>query len=134
MAPFTVEGMHHALVAARLSAEFGIAVRHGCFCAHPYVIRLLGLDDAAVDAYRREVLRGDHRTVPGRCGPAPGLGTSGGDVDALLSAVADLAAGLPAPVPYGRTRPPATSSRSPTPPAGGMPPRSSVRPASRVSG
>ena len=32
---FTVEGIPHALVAARLSAEYGIAVRHGCFCAHP---------------------------------------------------------------------------------------------------
>ncbi len=35
VATFTVDGMHHALVAARLSAEFGIGVRHGCFCAHP---------------------------------------------------------------------------------------------------
>ena len=49
--------MHHALVAARLSAEFGIAVRHGCFCAHPYVIRLLGLDDAALKRYGIRILR-----------------------------------------------------------------------------
>ena len=35
LATFTVDGMHHALVAARLSAEYGIGVRHGCFCAHP---------------------------------------------------------------------------------------------------
>jgi selenocysteine lyase/cysteine desulfurase len=100
VAPFTVEGMHHALVAARLSAEYGIAVRHGCFCAHPYVIRLLGLDPTAVDAYRREVLRGDHRRIPGAVRASAGLGTSGADIDALLSAVADLAGGVPAPVPY----------------------------------
>ena len=43
VAAFTVEGMHHALVAARLSAEFAIGVRHGCFCAHPYLVRLLGV-------------------------------------------------------------------------------------------
>ena len=43
VAAFTVDGMHHALVAARLSAEFGVGVRHGCFCAHPYLIRLLGV-------------------------------------------------------------------------------------------
>ncbi len=42
VAAFTVDGMHHGLVAARLSAEFGIGVRHGCFCAHPYLLRLLG--------------------------------------------------------------------------------------------
>jgi selenocysteine lyase/cysteine desulfurase len=100
VAPFTVEGLPHALVAARLSAEYGIAVRHGCFCAHPYVIRLLGMDRAAVDAYRREVLRGDHRGVPGAVRASAGLGTSGADIDALLAAVTELAAGVPQPVPY----------------------------------
>jgi len=100
VAPFIVEGMHHALVAARLSAEYGIAVRHGCFCAHPYVVRLLGLDEEEVAAYRSEVLHGDHRNVPGAVRASAGLGTSGRDVDALLAAVADLADGVPAPVPY----------------------------------
>jgi selenocysteine lyase/cysteine desulfurase len=100
VAAFTVEGMHHALVAARLSAEYGIAVRHGCFCAHPYVIRLLGMDEAAVDAYRREVLSGDHRGIPGAVRASAGLGTSGADIDALVAAVGDLAGGSPAPVPY----------------------------------
>jgi selenocysteine lyase/cysteine desulfurase len=100
VAAFTVEGIHHALVAARLSAEYGIAVRHGCFCAHPYVVRLLGLADTEVEAYRSEVLRGDHRRVPGAVRASAGLGTSGRDIDALLAAVADLAGGMPAPVPY----------------------------------
>ena len=100
VAAFVVAGSHHALVAARLSAEYGIAVRHGCFCAHPYVVRLLGMDDADVDAYRREVLQGDHRAIPGAVRASAGLGTSGDDIEALLSAVADLAGGAPTPVPY----------------------------------
>jgi selenocysteine lyase/cysteine desulfurase len=100
VAAFTIEGVHHALVAARLSAEYGIAVRHGCFCAHPYVVRLLGLDDVAVDAYRNEVLRGDHRSVPGAVRASAGLGTSGEEIDGLLAAVADLAGGRPEPVAY----------------------------------
>jgi selenocysteine lyase/cysteine desulfurase len=100
VAAFTIEGMHHALVAARLSAEYGIAVRHGCFCAHPYVVRLLGLGDVAVDAYRNEVLSGDHRNVPGAVRASAGLGTSGEEIDTLLVAVADLSGGLPAPVAY----------------------------------
>jgi selenocysteine lyase/cysteine desulfurase len=100
LAAFTVDGMHHALVAARLSAEYGIAVRHGCFCAHPYVVRLLGLADTDVQAYRNDVLTGDHRRVPGAVRASGGLGTSGGDIDSLVSAVTDLAAGRPAPVPY----------------------------------
>ncbi len=100
VAAFTLEGMHHALVASRLSAEYGIAVRHGCFCAHPYVVRLLGMDEADVDAYRSEVLAGDHRRIPGAVRASAGLGTSGDDIEALLAAVADLAHGAPPPVPY----------------------------------
>jgi selenocysteine lyase/cysteine desulfurase len=100
VAAFTLEGMHHALVASRLSAEYGIAVRHGCFCAHPYVVRLLGMDEADVDTYRREVLAGDHRGTPGAVRASAGLGTSGDDIEALLGAVADLADGAPPPVPY----------------------------------
>ncbi|MDA8276377.1 MAG: aminotransferase class V-fold PLP-dependent enzyme [Actinomycetota bacterium] len=97
---FTVDGLHHSLVAARLSAEHGIAVRHGCFCAHPYVARLLGMDRAAVDRYRAELAAGDRRNAPGAVRASAGLGTSGEDVDLLLTAVAELAAGAPPPVPY----------------------------------
>jgi selenocysteine lyase/cysteine desulfurase len=100
VAAFVIEGMHHALVAARLSAEYAVAVRHGCFCAHPYVVRLLGLGQTEVDEYRQEVLQGDHRGVPGAVRASAGLGTSGDDIDALVSAVADLAGGRPSPVPY----------------------------------
>ncbi len=100
VASFTVDGLHHALVAARLSAEHGIAVRHGCFCAHPYVVRLLGMDRAAVERYRAELAVGDRRKVPGAVRASAGLGTSGEDVDLLLAAVAELAAGVPPPVPY----------------------------------
>ena len=97
---FTVEGMHHALVAARLSAEYGIAVRHGCFCAHPYVVRLLGLSDQVVADYRDDVLRGEHRRIPGAVRASAGLGTSGRDVESLVAAVAALAGGTPPRVPY----------------------------------
>jgi selenocysteine lyase/cysteine desulfurase len=104
VAAFNIEGMHHALVAARLSAEYAIAVRHGCFCAHPYVVRLLGLTEVAVEAYRSNVLGGDHRHVPGAVRASAGLGTSGQDIDALVEAVSDLAGGAPPPVPYEQDR------------------------------
>jgi selenocysteine lyase/cysteine desulfurase len=104
VAAFTVEGVHHALVAARLSAEYGIAVRHGCFCAHPYVVRLLGLAEDEVDVYRGEVLEGDHRRMPGAVRASAGLGTSGQDIDAMVAAVAEVAGGKPLPVPYRQDR------------------------------
>ena len=104
IAAFVVEGVDHALVAARLSAEWGIGVRHGCFCAHPYLIRLLGLSPADVDAYRAQVMAGDHRTMPGAVRASCGISSTEADVDALVGAVshiaADAAGGRMPPVPY----------------------------------
>lgn len=100
LATFTVDGVPHALVAARLSAEFGIGVRHGCFCAHPYLLRLLGLTPAEVVAYRRALLAGDRREIPGAVRASASLSTSVGDVDRLVAAVAAIAADPVPPVPY----------------------------------
>ncbi len=100
VATFVVDDVHHALVAARLSAEHGIGVRHGCFCAHPYLLRLLDLSDEQVSAYRDAVLRGDRRAVPGAVRASACLSTSASDVDRLLAAVAVIADGSDAPLAY----------------------------------
>jgi selenocysteine lyase/cysteine desulfurase len=100
VASFVVDDVPHALVAARLSAEDAIGVRHGCFCAHPYLLRLLHLDHDEVAAYRAAVLRGDRRKVPGAVRASAGLSTTAADVERLLVAVARIAAGDPPPVPY----------------------------------
>jgi selenocysteine lyase/cysteine desulfurase len=100
VAAFEVEGVHHSLVAARLSAEHGIGVRHGCFCAHPYLLRLLGLADEEVEAYRQAVLQHDRRRIPGAVRASAGLSTTEADIDRLVAAVAGIAAGVPGPVGY----------------------------------
>jgi len=100
LATFTVDGMHHALVAARLSAEYGIGVRHGCFCAHPYLLRLLHLSPEEVATYRDAVARHDRRDMPGAVRASAGLNTSVADVDRLVAAVTDIATGDSAPVTY----------------------------------
>lgn len=100
VATFTVEGVPHALVAARLAAEEAIGVRHGCFCAHPYLMRLLGLSRDQVLRYRDEVRHGDRRAMPGAVRASAGLNTTGGDIVRLLNAVAGIARGDPPPVPY----------------------------------
>lgn len=104
LATFTVEGVHHALVAARLSAEHAIGVRHGCFCAHPYLMRLLGLSDTEIAAYRRAVLAQDRSSMPGAVRASAGLSTTPGDVDRLVAAVADIASGRPSPHRYDQDR------------------------------
>jgi selenocysteine lyase/cysteine desulfurase len=100
LATFTVAGTHHALVAARLSAEHGIGVRHGCFCAHPYLLRLLRLDAEQVAAYRAAVLVGDRRAIPGAVRASAGISTSPADIDRFLAAVRSIASREPAPLEY----------------------------------
>ncbi|MFC5724619.1 aminotransferase class V-fold PLP-dependent enzyme [Streptomyces gamaensis] len=53
---FVVEGWNSSHLAAALSAEYGIGVRDGLFCAHPLVRTLLGTDGRA----------------PGECGAPEG--------------------------------------------------------------
>lgn len=49
--PFNIVGMYHEQVAQLLSREGGIAVRNGCFCAQPYVQRLLGISDKEIEKF-----------------------------------------------------------------------------------
>src|SRR5439155_19317234 len=100
VAAFEIEDVPHALVAARLSAEFGIGVRHGCFCAHPYLMRLLDLPRDIVDQYRDDVRRGDRRRLPGAVRASADLSTTTDDIDRLVAAIAIVAGGSPAPVAY----------------------------------
>ena len=100
LAAFTIDGFPHALVAARLSAEHGIGVRHGCFCAHPYLMRLLGLTSREIAAHRRAVRAGDRRHLPGAVRASAGINTTADDIDRFLGAVAAIADGQPSPVAY----------------------------------
>jgi len=46
--PFTLDGYPHALLAAHLGYAYGIGVRNGCFCAHPYMLHLLNVANEEV--------------------------------------------------------------------------------------
>lgn len=77
---FTVEGLDAGLAAAALSAEHGIGVRDGAFCAHIATRRLLGRAGSAdTRALRASV----------------GLGTTAEHVDRLVSALRSLVASGP---------------------------------------
>jgi selenocysteine lyase/cysteine desulfurase len=100
VASFVVDDLPHALVAARLSAEFGIGVRHGCFCAHPYLVRLLGLSGDEIARYHDDIARGDRTRIPGAVRASAGLSTTPADVDRFLAAVAVIAGPDASPVEY----------------------------------
>ncbi|MET0551894.1 MAG: aminotransferase class V-fold PLP-dependent enzyme [Vicinamibacteria bacterium] len=79
--PFNLEGIPHGLVAAVLGFEEGIGVRNGCFCAQPYVARLLGIGDARTDG-------GGVRA--GMVRLSFGAYNTSDDVDALVEALARI--------------------------------------------
>ncbi len=88
---FNVEGHEHSLVAAALSAEYGIGVRHGCFCAHPLMLHLLSKSEQGAQELRARLAAGDHSGVPGAVRASLGLGTSTAELDYFLTAVGELA-------------------------------------------
>ena len=89
---FNMAGRWHSELAAILSAEYGIGVRHGCFCAHPLLLHLLGVSEDNAHAVRREIIKGDRSTVPGAVRISIGVGMGQSDVDAVCDALASVAA------------------------------------------
>ncbi|HPF57822.1 MAG TPA: aminotransferase class V-fold PLP-dependent enzyme [Candidatus Competibacteraceae bacterium] len=90
---FNLAGLEHGLTAAMLNDYHNVAVRNGCFCAHPYVRELLKpelweleLDPDADDA--------DALIKPwqGMVRASLGLYSTDEDIDALLNGVHDLLA------------------------------------------
>jgi len=93
LASFVVDGMHHGLVAAALSHEWGIAVRHGCFCANPYVFHLLHMSKDEVNAVEGEVTAGRRKALPGAVRASLAPYNTEAEVDRLLDAVTQIARG-----------------------------------------
>jgi len=85
--PFNLHGLSHFLVAAVLGHEFGIGVRNGCFCAHPYILHLLGIDAAAAEQVRDHILHKNKAAMPGLVRASFGLYNTTADVDALIAAL-----------------------------------------------
>lgn len=52
--PFNIKGIHHSITAKILSYEGGIAVRHGCFCAQPYLQKILKVTDKKINKYLKQ--------------------------------------------------------------------------------
>jgi selenocysteine lyase/cysteine desulfurase len=91
--PFNLGRIPHGLVAAILGYEGGIGVRHGCFCAHPYVVHLLQLGEAEAAAWRAQVARGDHSNMPGMVRASFGCYNAPDDVDRLAEMLERIARG-----------------------------------------
>ena len=91
--PLQLDGLSHFLVAAILGYEFGIGVRSGCFCAHPYILHLLNLSNEQAYSVRERILAGDKSEMPGLVRASFGLYNTFADVDALVEAIHRIASG-----------------------------------------
>jgi selenocysteine lyase/cysteine desulfurase len=103
---FNLDALPHGLVTAALNDYFGIAVRNECFCAQPFVRRLLGHaggrsappagGDGASTASCEDACGPDAPPRPGYEQPGMvraslGLYNTTDDIDAAAEALADLA-------------------------------------------
>ncbi|MFZ5438398.1 MAG: aminotransferase class V-fold PLP-dependent enzyme [Myxococcota bacterium] len=84
---FNLERLHHDFVSALLDHLFGIQNRAGCSCAGPYGHRLLGIDRARSEKYRRQIARGLVGLKPGWVRVTLPYYAGEEDVEFILSAI-----------------------------------------------
>ncbi len=90
---FNVEGMHHSKTAAILSCEFGIAVRNGCFCAHPYLKYLLKYSEEEAHQLREKLRNNEDVELPGAVRASFGIYNTPDEVEYFLEAIEKVARG-----------------------------------------
>jgi cysteine desulfurase/selenocysteine lyase len=81
---FNVKGVDHALAAAILSYEGGIGVRNGCFCAHPYVKRLLGVSREEAKQVEAHIIARDRSKIHGTIRVSFALYNTKQEIDHLI--------------------------------------------------
>ena len=91
--PFNVRGASHYLVAAALSFEGGVAVRNGCFCAHPYILRLLKVGGDEALRHQQDIVAGSRVGLPGLVRISFGCYNTIEEVDHTMGILARIAAG-----------------------------------------
>ena len=91
--PFNVRGSDHYKVAAVLSFEGAIAVRNGCFCAHPYILRLLEVSGDEALRHQQDIIDGSRVGLPGLVRISFGCYNTIDEVDHAIDMLARIAAG-----------------------------------------
>jgi cysteine desulfurase/selenocysteine lyase len=90
---FQMKNIHHNLIAAILSYEFGIATRSDSFCAHPYVFQLLGVQPQVVRKLEQEIQQEKRANFPGLVRASIGIYNTFEDIDAFVDALQRIVKG-----------------------------------------
>jgi cysteine desulfurase/selenocysteine lyase len=91
--PFSLGDLSHFLVASILGTEWGVGVRHGCFCAHPYLIHLMAVSESESARVRRDILTDNRREMPGLVRVSFGMYNTTAEIDVLVEALTAIAHG-----------------------------------------
>jgi cysteine desulfurase / selenocysteine lyase len=91
--PLNVKGMSHFKAAAILGTEYGVGVRNGCFCAHPYLLHLMRLTPDESNRVRRDILADNRHDMPGLVRISFGMYNTAAEVDVVVEALRRIAQG-----------------------------------------
>lgn len=86
IAVFNVEFLYHQKVAEILAKEYGISVRQGWFCAHPYCRRLMHLSEKDASLFMKDSTIG----MPGMVRVSFGIYNTEKEVDYFLNALDNI--------------------------------------------
>lgn len=87
---FAANGIDHETVACRLSDEANIAVRSGCFCAHPYILSLLDISPKETKRVVAGILKGNKHGLPGLVRVSLGLYNTTDEIDTFILALKNI--------------------------------------------
>jgi selenocysteine lyase/cysteine desulfurase len=88
---FNLEGYDHGKLATILSAEYGISVRAGSFCAHPLVQHLLRIDDRGAGLGCDPIPSDSQARPVGAVRLSIGLATTRKEIDYMADALEEIA-------------------------------------------
>ncbi|MCI5726288.1 MAG: aminotransferase class V-fold PLP-dependent enzyme [Clostridium sp.] len=83
---FNIDSIYHENVANILAKNYGIAVRQGWFCAHPYCRRLMHLTEKAANAFIHDV----KARMPGMIRVSFGIYNNEREVETFLNAINEI--------------------------------------------
>lgn len=85
--PFNIRGIYHEKTAEILAGEAGISVRSGCFCAHPYIQKLMKITPAQL----KSLLKNIEDYKPGMVRISFGIYNHHQEVERLLEVLQEIA-------------------------------------------
>jgi selenocysteine lyase/cysteine desulfurase len=90
---FNIKDLHYNYVGSILAHEYGIGVRTGCFCTHPYIAILLNIDDDLSEKLKNEIICKRKIDLPGAIRVSFGIYNTFEEIDYLVSALENIIEG-----------------------------------------